>query len=140
METRHRLEKGCELIALARVEELGKSIEGVGRELLEIVGVHDVSSLRTGCPRFLHDQRNPAACLEDTTRGDLKLPHTSPGVTAIVAGAKRSGRWLRTSYQCRFMNLVREDFRGHIGDTSAGLPRRRQAPHRRRSLWGCDGP
>jgi hypothetical protein len=57
METRHSLGKGCELIALARLEELGKSIDGVGRELLEIVGVHDVSSLRTGCPPFLHDKR-----------------------------------------------------------------------------------
>src|SRR4051794_10918249 len=39
MEARHRVEEGCELIALACVEEGGKSIDGVGRELLEIVGV-----------------------------------------------------------------------------------------------------
>jgi hypothetical protein len=77
MEARHRREEGGELVAVARVEQFAKSIEGVGRELLEIVGVHDVSSSRTGCPRFLHDRRNPVARLEDTTRGDLmcRPPH-----------------------------------------------------------------
>jgi hypothetical protein len=41
---------------VARIEQGGKSVEGVGRELLESVGVHDVSSMRTGCPPFLHDR------------------------------------------------------------------------------------
>jgi hypothetical protein len=75
---------------VARIEQGGKSIKGVGRELLESVGVHDVSSMRTGCPRFLHDRRNPAACLEDTSmeRGDVIAGRAS----RFQAGAKRSGR------------------------------------------------
>ena len=49
-------------------EERGESVERVGRDCLEFVGVHDVSSIRTGCPWFLQKPRNPTARLEDTPR------------------------------------------------------------------------
>src|SRR5204863_7916524 len=83
MEAAHRLEQRGEAVAVSRVEERGKSVERVGRDCLEFVGVHDVSSIRTGCPGFLHSQRNPTARLEDTPReGAPNAETSSPGVPA----------------------------------------------------------
>ena len=47
----HRLEQRGEALAVSLVEERGESVECVCRERLELVGGHDVSSIRTRLER-----------------------------------------------------------------------------------------
>ena len=47
VEPSHRLQEGGELVALPGIEQRGEAVERIGRELLEIVGIHVVSSVRT---------------------------------------------------------------------------------------------
>ena len=102
MEAAHRFEQRGEPIAVPRVEERGKSVERVGRDGLEFVGLHDVSSIRTGCPRFLRDQRNPTARLEDTPRGRVERRGILTGRASrlLLAGSEAAG-------ECRGVFVLR---------------------------------
>jgi hypothetical protein len=64
-----RREHRCACVDPEAIECGAELVECGGRELLEFVGVHDMSSFETRCSRFLHDLRNPTVRRGDTHKG-----------------------------------------------------------------------
>ena len=84
MEPRHRLQQRGELVDVAFIEKCRKLVESVGRDLLECVGGHGVLQ-STGCPWFLHTQRNPTT-LSGGHGFAIEPPNTAAFLTGRASG------------------------------------------------------